>query len=134
MEAVSKENQETRERMLGLKLDKPTLESNLVNIEKDMKKLVQDQEKVQREKENFSKKNEIVNVKNLIEIKNKEDFLKKDIQNEKRKILIAIMMAKRERKAIRDKGLKMDMDLEEILAINTDLKLDEWYREEDKLR
>jgi len=46
-----------------------------------MKKLDQEQEKIQREKENFSKKNDIVNVKNLIEIKNDEDVLKLKISN-----------------------------------------------------
>lgn len=107
--------------MKNLNATKPQLENSLKQHEDSLHKLGIEQENIQREKEKHSKERNIVNVDDLIKLKNHEDSLRLKISNIMRKIMISSMMAKKERKKMKDKNIKMDVDLDEMLNKNRDL-------------
>jgi len=57
----------------------------------------------------------------MIEIKNKEDELKQNIKNQLRKIMIQSMMAKKERLRLKERNIRIDLDLDTLLNMNSDL-------------
>jgi len=121
LEKITKENDKIKEELVILRNTKPLQENALKVINEEMHKLESDQEKVQRDKENFSKTTKPTSVESLIKIKNKEDNLKREINNYMRKIMIASMNAKKERKKLKERGLRIDLELEAILKMNQDL-------------
>jgi len=60
-------------------------------------------------------------VEKMIEIKNKEDELKQNIKNQLRKIMIQSMMAKKERLRLKERNIRIDLDLDTLLNMNSDL-------------
>jgi len=107
--------------MKNLSATKPQLENTQRHHEDALHKLGIEQENIQREKEKHSKGSNIVNVDDLIKLKNHEDSLRLKISNIMRKIMISSMMAKKERKKMKDKSIKMDIDLDQLLSKNKDL-------------
>jgi len=121
LDKISKENGKIKTEMKNLSATKPQLENTQRHHEDALHKLGIEQENIQREKEKHSKGSNIVNVDDLIKLKNHEDSLRLKISNIMRKIMISSMMAKKERKKMKDKSIKMDIDLDQLLSKNKEL-------------
>jgi len=121
LDKITKENQKMKADIDNLEINEPILKKSLSQHQDAYKKLVTEQENIQREKEKHSKERNIVNVDDLIKLKNHEDALRLKISNIMRKIMISSMMSKKERKKLKEKNIKIDIDLDEILNTNKDL-------------